>query len=266
MPRSRGEFLLSMMQRDLFAARREFRREQLSGTVYKEQLRLNPRQVFLLHLRSKAQAREYFGAALDDLRQLERLHEAVPGSLKADLLASYAWFIYPNNKPAFSFQLDSRDRKEVAALLREAIAADPRCRYAWICLCYLDTLNLRLGRGTARFAAALAKYGSDTLQAVKFAPASPNAQFLRAGFLQISGAASDRVCHRYFLAAKNLQEFSLRAVRYQTWVYKDACQIASLYLRDHKENPEAASALKMLPPLAPLPPGMVVRQWQQGGK
>ncbi len=265
-PPSRSEYLLFKLQRDLFTAQRDFRREQLSQTVYKQQLRLNPRQVFLLYTRSKAQAGKYFKAALHHLHQLERLHAGIPGSLEADLLVNYAWFIYPNNKPAFTFQLDVSDRTKVTNLLKAALAVDPRYPFAWIGLAYLDGLNLRANKDTARYAAALAQFDADTLQAVKLAPHNPNALFLRAGFLRLSGAASDQVCHLYFLAAKNLPEFSLRAVRYQTVVYQDTCQIASFYLRDHEANPEAASAIKMLPPLIPLLPGIVVRQFPSAQK
>ncbi|MGC8553837.1 MAG: hypothetical protein ACP5O7_13410, partial [Phycisphaerae bacterium] len=88
----------------------------------------------------------------------------------------------------------------------------------------------------------------------------------RGTFVTLSGGSSATVCHLYYLAAMNLHNFSLRAVRYDPSAYDGIVQTAQLYLQSHRGEPDAAKAIKLLPPLEPLPKGIVVHQFSPSGK
>ncbi len=258
-----GSPLLNKVQHDTYLANRAFRHEQLAETRYKKELRLNPRQVYLLHHWSRVRAEEYFRAAIHVLRQIERAGGKVPGRLKAELLASYAWFEYPASRLMPWEPLGAADHARIFGLLKQAVGADPTYASAWICLAYLDLSDMN-AHGK-KHSVIIARFEADTNRALVLAPGSPNALFLRASCLRLSGGAATKVCNLYYLAAKNLPKFSLRLVRYDLGAYDGITQDAQLYLQRHRTEPYATKAADMLPPLRPLPKGIVVHQFPPAG-
>ena len=103
------------------AAEHFFRLHQEAIWVYRRELNLNPRQLYIFLVKTKKLADAYYKAAWRCYHRLGTRKIAVPGPVKASFLSDYAWFMYGN--PIF-FE-PPKNAAKLHALLERALKADP---------------------------------------------------------------------------------------------------------------------------------------------